>query len=105
MVQTRARIAAKRCLGNLFPVLPHQLVNDIFSYASDDGPRVMGEKTHMRIVIQQHDDVMRERDDLFRDNERLDALLVVAGMSRPILVCHYVKTNCKSESEHFFRKS
>ena len=82
MVQTRARIAAKRCLGNLFPVLPHQLVNDIFSYASDDGPRVMGEKTHMRIVIQQHDDVMRERDDLFRDNERLDALLVVAGMSQ-----------------------
>ena len=75
MVQTRARIAAKRCLGNLFPVLPHQLVNDIFSYASDDGPRVIGEKTHMRIVIQQHDDVMRERDELFRDNERLDALL------------------------------
>ena len=82
MVQTRARIAAKRCLGNLFPVLPHQLVNDIFSYASDDGPRVMGEKTHMRIVIQQHDDLMRERYEWFRDNERLDALLVVAGMSQ-----------------------
>ena len=82
MVQTRARIAAKRCLGNLFPILPHQLVNDIFSYASDDGPRVMGEKTHMRIVIQQHDDVTRDRDDLFRDNERLDALLVVAGMAQ-----------------------
>jgi len=82
MVQTRARIAAKRCLGNLFPVLPHQLVNDIFSYASDDGPRVMGGSTHMRIVIQQHDDVMRERDELFRDNERLDALLVVAGMAQ-----------------------
>ena len=82
MVQTRARIAAKRCLGNLFPVLPHQLVNDIFSYASDDGPRVMGAQTHMRIVSQQHDDVMRERDELFRDNERLDALLVVAGMAQ-----------------------
>ena len=84
MVQTRARIAAKRCLGNLFPVLPHQLVNDIFSYASDDGPRVMSPsmKTHMRIAIQQHDDLMRERYEWFRDNERLDALLVVAGMAQ-----------------------
>ena len=106
MVRTRARVAERRSLSNLFAVLPQQLVQDVLSYASDKGPRLfMCGQNFIGEAMQDCDDSLSVHNFMCGhfDDGGLDALLVVAGMAqlRAVSKAFHAAVDDIADREHF----